>query len=205
MPDRVEVLTIGHSNHPLDHFLRLLNQHHVTAVADVRSSPTSRYSPQFNRGELVDSLRTNGIKYVFLGKELGARSEDPSCYEEGKVRYDRIACTQLFAEGIERVLAGASQERIAILCAEKDPIDCHRTVLVSRALSEADVAVQHILADGSLEQHSASMNRILAKFRLGDGDLFHTREELLVEALARQEAEIAYTRPVQAVDDLAST
>jgi uncharacterized protein (DUF488 family) len=80
------IFTVGHSNHPLDHFIALLQRHDIAAIADVRSKPYSRANPQFNRDELKEALTHTGIVYVFLGKELGARSEDAACYENGKVQ-----------------------------------------------------------------------------------------------------------------------
>jgi len=127
-------LTIGHSTHKIDYFVGLLRLNGVTAVADVRSVPASRHSPQFNRDPLKRSLASAEIKYVFLGRELGARSNDPNCYEAGKVQYDRLAKTELFQNGIERLLQGAAKETIAVACAERDPLDCHRTLLVTTQL-----------------------------------------------------------------------
>src|ERR1035437_1825005 len=98
------VLTIGHSTHSLAAFVGLLRQHSVTALADVRSTPFSRFNPQFNKETLEHSLKSHGIKYVFLGRELGARSDDPSCYENGRVQYARLARTELFRSGLERVM-----------------------------------------------------------------------------------------------------
>ena len=189
----VIVLTVGHSNHPLETFLALLRQHGVTVVADVRSAPYSRFNPQFNRKALEDSLETIDIEYVFLGRALGGRPDDPSCYEDGRVRYDRLARTPLYRQGIERVVEGAGRQRIALMCAEKEPLDCHRTILVGRSLVERGVAVTHILADGSLEPHDETMNRLLDSMELPRGDLLQSREELIAEALAHRERRIAFT------------
>src|SRR5579862_3475831 len=100
------VFTVGHSTHAQERFIGLLSAHGITAVCDVRSKPYSRVNPQFNRDELKEVLPVYGITYLFLGKELGARSDDPSCYEDGKVQYDRLARTELFKQGIERVQDG---------------------------------------------------------------------------------------------------
>src|SRR5262249_48596390 len=122
--------TIGHSNHPIQDFLDLLRRHGITAVADVRSTPYSRFNPQFRRAKLQASLAEVGIQYVFLGAELGARSQDPSCYDaDGRVSYARLAKTELFRSGIERLITGSSQYRISIMCAEREPLECHRTIL----------------------------------------------------------------------------
>lgn len=197
---QIQVLTIGHSTLSISSFMALLRGHGVTAVADVRSAPYSRFNPQFNRESLADALCSNGIKYVFLGHELGARSKDPSCYENGRVQYQALARTSIFQEGIDRVLRGAREYRIALMCAEKEPLECHRTLLVARALAERGVAVQHILADGRAESHEAAMQRLLDAVDLPHEDLFRSNEELVAEALVRQERRIAYVDEEFTVD-----
>lgn len=189
----VTLFTIGHSTHAIGVFVALLKQHGITAIADVRSAPYSRFNPQFNREVLRHSLNGEGIEYVFLGKELGARSDDPACYERGRVQYSRLARTPAFLRGLDRVLQGAARHRIALMCAEKDPLDCHRTVLVARSLVERGTAVQHILSDGSLEPYERSMDRLLTLIGLPQEDFFRSREQLTAEALTRQEERIAYT------------
>jgi uncharacterized protein (DUF488 family) len=188
----VAVFTIGHSTHSFEAFVALLKQHGVTAIADVRSAPFSQFNPQFNKDTLARGLKVSGIKYVFLGRELGARSEDRSCYENGRVQYGRLARTELFKQGIERVMRGAEEHRIALMCAEKEPLDCHRTLLVARALNERGVEVAHILGDGRLEAHRDAMERLLTVTGLLREDLFRSREDLIAEALARQEEKVAY-------------
>lgn len=188
----IVAFTIGHSTHPVEVFISLLKQHAVTALADVRSAPFSRFNPQFNKDALAGELKTHGIKYVFLGRELGARSDDPSCYENGRVQYGRLARTELFKQGIARVMKGAGEHRIALMCAEKEPLECHRTLLVARALDEQGVEVVHILGNGRLESHRAAMERLLDVTGLPHEDLFRSRADLVAEALARQEERVAY-------------
>jgi uncharacterized protein (DUF488 family) len=195
---RHAVLTIGHSTHTSEAFLALLRLHGVEAVADVRSSPFSRYNPQFNREALEQILKANGIRYVFLGRELGARSEDQSCYDNGRVQYVRLAKTPLFQSGLERILQGAGRYRVAMMCAEKEPLECHRTLLVAKALIERSQPVVHIHADGHLETHEDAMDRLLVVTGLPKDDLFRSKEELLLEALARQEQRVAYVDESQA-------
>ena len=191
------VLTVGHSNHSLEAFVALLQQHGVTALADVRSAPYSRFNPQFNRKALDASLQAVGIRYVFMGRALGGRPDDPSCYEDGRVRYDRLAKTPLFREGLERIVDGAGRQRIALMCAEKEPLDCHRTILIGRSLAERGIAVAHILADGALEPHDETMGRLLDSAGLPRQDLLQSREQLIEEALARRERRIAHAgKPV---------
>lgn len=186
------VFTIGHSTHASDFFLGLLTQHHISAIADVRSSPFSRFNPQFNREVLSRELHTHKIKYVFLGEELGARSKDPDCYIDGKVQYDRIAQTDLYRKGISRVLEGAERFRIALMCAEKDPLMCHRAVLVSRTLVEHSAEVNHILSDGSLEAHSHLIQRMLSRWNLLGDDMFDSEQARTQEAYRLQGNSIAY-------------
>jgi uncharacterized protein (DUF488 family) len=187
------VFTIGHSTHPLERLLELLSQHAITAVCDVRSQPYSRMSPQFNREPLEAALRSERIAYRFLGKELGARSDDPRCYEGGVVRYDRLAARDLFKQGLKRVLRGVQDGyHLALMCSEKEPLECHRTILVARHLEALGTPVAHIHADGHLETHDAAMSRLARLVNLPEGDLFHTREEFLEDAYRRQEARIAY-------------
>jgi uncharacterized protein (DUF488 family) len=194
------VFTVGHSTHTLEVFMALLSRHGVTALADVRSTPYSRANPQFNRETLERDLKASGIKYVFLGAELGARSNDLTCYEHGRVQYARLARTDLFRSGIDRVTRGANEYRIALMCAEKEPLECHRTLLVARALVELGVTVQHILADGRLESHDTTMERLLKIVGLPDHELFRSRDELMAEALIRQEQKVAYVDEKLAAD-----
>jgi len=186
------IYTIGHSTQPISSFLDLLKANAVSVVADVRSSPFSKYQPQFNRDSLQTELRQSGISYVFLGLELGARSADPSCYVDGRVQYDRLAQAPEYSDGINRLAEGAKSHSIALMCSEKDPLECHRTLLVSKSLVERGVQIKHILADGTLETYDDALTRLLRQMKLPEQDLFRDRSEILSEALKKQEFKIAY-------------
>ena len=186
------VYTVGHSNHSIETFLALLVRHAITAIGDVRSSPYSRRNPQFNREPLRDALSQAGIAYVFLGEELGARTRDPDCYEHGKVSYERLARTDAFQHGLERVQRGAAEYRLALMCAEKEPLDCHRTILVARHLHERGLALRHILADGALEAHEHTIERLKARLGLGE-DLFRAPEAVAREAFEVQGRRMGYS------------
>ena len=164
--NKTRIFTVGHSTHAFEDFVSLLERHVVDAIADVRSVPYSRWQPQFNREDLAAALKPRGIAYVFLGKELGARSDDPKCYENGQVQYRALAETPLFQSGIKRVQDGSRHRRIALMCAEKDPLDCHRTILVARELVASGLDVTHILEDGSLEPHDETMKRLSEQFAI---------------------------------------
>jgi uncharacterized protein (DUF488 family) len=186
------VYTIGHSTHTIEKFIALLKKYGITALCDVRSRPYSRMNPQFNREPLKQALREAGIVYVFLGAELGARSEDKSCYRDGQVQYDLLARTDLFKRGIERVKEGARLYRVALMCAEKEPLECHRTILVSRTLFEEGVPIWHILADGAIEDHAHAIERLVTMLRIPGSDMFRTDDAVVRDAYARQGNEIAY-------------
>ena len=185
------IFTIGHSNHSLEQFLALLSIHGVTAVADVRSAPYSRFCPHFSRDALTVALEAGGIRYSYLGRELGGRSDDPACYEGGQIQYELVARTSVFHEGLARVVGGAASWRVALMCAEKEPLDCHRTLLVAPALVATGVDVAHILADGELETHQRTMDRLLTELS-PNYDLFQPREELLARAMALRARRIAF-------------
>lgn len=187
-----EVFTVGHSTHSIERFIELLLCNQIQVVADVRSSPFSRFNPQFNRKELQESLRQAGIRYVFLGKELGARSDDPTCYVADKVQYDRLAKTALFQSGLDRVIEGSSKFRVALMCAEKDPLECHRTILVARELVKKGLAVTHILESGACELHGDSIKRLVTALGMSLDDMFRSQQDVFDNAYARQAGKIAY-------------
>jgi uncharacterized protein (DUF488 family) len=188
----LELFTVGHSTHSWEKFLELLRRHHIEAVADVRSSPYSQYNPQFNRETLQTALRQQNIPYVFLGEELGARRSGPECYVNGRVNYALVARAPAFICGLDRLVLGAARMRIAIMCAEKDPLDCHRCILVSPRLKERGIHVQHIRDDGTLESQEEAERRLAQKFDLAERELFQSETEVLTEAYRRQGEKIAY-------------
>jgi uncharacterized protein (DUF488 family) len=188
-----QVYTIGHSTHSTEKLIQLLATHDVTAVADVRSQPYSRINPQFNRESLRAVLKTAGIAYVFLGHELGARTVDKSCYIDGKVQYDLLARKTLFQEGLERIAQGVGRYRIALMCAEKDPLMCHRAILVCRHLAVRGITAKHILEDGGLESHDDALTRLLAELGIDEHDLFRSRDDLITEAYSLRGQRIAYS------------
>ena len=149
---RPSLFTIGHSNHPLDVFLALLSQHNIQILVDTRSQPYSKYSSQFNSHPLREAMKERGVRYVFLGKELGGRPEGDQFYDEkGYVLYGRIAQSEPFLQAIQKLEKGIEKYRIALLCSEEDPCVCHRKLLIGRVLVERGVQVYHIRGDGRIE------------------------------------------------------
>ena len=187
------LFTIGHSTHSFEQFAGLLARHRIEAVCDVRSAPFSRRNPQFNQDALKNELRAAGVSYVFLGRELGVRSANADHYVDGKVQYRSLAREPLFLEGLERVRRGAESLRIALMCAERDPLECHRTILVCRALRTADLDIKHILADGTVESRSATEQRLMDVLDIVP-DMFHGEAACVERAYDTQADRIAYVR-----------
>lgn len=157
----MKIFTIGHSNHPLESFIGLLKKHSISAIADVRSQPYSRHFPHFNQSPLKQALKSEGIAYAPLCDYLGARPKEQSCYVEGMARYELIATTEAFSIGLNRIFNGADQHQIALMCAEQDPIVCHRAILVCQYLRDTELDIQHILKTGDLESHKSLERRLL--------------------------------------------
>lgn len=167
----VTVYSIGHSNHTIDRFLELLDQHEIEVVADVRTAPFSRYSTQFNKDALANSLKRHELGYVFLGRELGGRPDGEQYYDvEGHVRYDRLSQSDLFHAGLERLQRGARDHRVAMLCSEGDPTQCHRHLLIARVLDSLGVAVVHIETDGTTTTYTEAASKTPTPLSLFDGE-----------------------------------
>ncbi len=193
-----EMFTIGHSNHTMEHFIELLRTHHISAIVDVRSNPYSEYSPQFNRELLEKKLRDIRVDYVFLGVELGARRKEESCYVSGQAKYHTIKNLSAFRHGLDRVLEGLEQYTLALLCAEADPLACHRTILICPELRACcpELKINHILGDGGLESHEEAEQRLIKLHKL-QPELFGeltSMSGLLQRAYEMQAERIAYKK-----------
>lgn len=155
-PAPPRLFTIGHSNQPAAHLLELLALHGVEVVVDVRSAPYSRFAPQFNRDALEPTVTQAGLRYLFMGEELGGRQLGTiRSLAERLAAYDQVVATEAFRHGIGRLLRGAADYTVALLCAEEDPTECHRRVWVARALQGHGAEVRHIRGDGRLDPEAA--------------------------------------------------
>lgn len=193
------VYSIGHSNHAMDRFIALLREHGVGVLVDVRSNPYSRMR-HFGRERLAGSLSHSGVRYGWLGEQLGARRTESECHVDGRPDCRRILALAAFRTGIDRLLTGAEAYVIAIMCAEREPLDCHRTVLVCRALRRRGVRIRHILYDGSIEEHEDTENRLLGLlghapglFRAADPpalveEAYTARWEMMTSGISQREA-----------------
>jgi uncharacterized protein (DUF488 family) len=193
------IYTIGHSNHPAEYFLELLHAHKINCIVDVRSTAASRFNPQYNKKALSDFLKKHGIAYLHLPEEFGARHNHPALVNaEGKVDFEKVRDTKKFRQGMERLCQGINKGfRIALMCAESEPLDCHRFSMISFALDGAGFNVQHILKDKTLESNAELEARLLRQYekKFKGRDIFSEeagRERLNI-AYRLKNKEIAYT------------
>ena len=170
------IKTIGHSNHPIERFVELLKAGGVETVVDVRSMPYSRRFPQFGRERLAKSLADAGVSYVWEGEALGGKRGDS---------YTELAARAAFKDALDRVIDRSRSATVCLMCAEKDPLDCHRTVLVSRRLAERGATIEHLLADGTNRPHADVEAALLAK--QAGPDLFDDRAQQLARAYDARE------------------
>jgi uncharacterized protein (DUF488 family) len=173
------IRTIGHSNHPIERFVDLLKAGGVERLVDVRSMPWSRRFPQFGRERLAKSLAEAGIAYAWEGEALGGKPKAGG-------GYDDLAARPEFKDAIRRLIADRADTSLCLMCAEKDPLDCHRTVLVSRRLAEHGVPIEHLLADGTVKPHGEIEEALLQKAG-GGADLFEDRTAQLARAYRTRE------------------
>ena len=185
--------TIGHSRHSIAHFINLLKEHAVSLIFDVRSIPYSRRNPQFSQKSLVEQLANEGITYIFSGKELGAKSPAPDCYVNGKVQFDLIATKPEFTHGLERIIDKTGEFKPALLCAEEDPLICHRTILICRHLRDRVNSILHIRGDGSMETNEMFEQRLVKATGSGEADLFDTETSIIGRAYDLQGQRISYS------------
>ena len=186
--------TIGHSNHTTSHFIALLKRHKINMVVDVRSLPYSRYCSQFNKNVISAALQAVNIKYIFFGKELGARPDVSECYESGSVDFKWIAGRKEFKDGLQLLLTDIGKYHIVLMCAEKEPLECHRTVLICRKLKEHNLSIKHILEDGRIENHHDTERRLVKMLKI-EPTLFEPEKkesDLIEQAYDQQSQNISH-------------
>ena len=191
-----EIYTIGYSTFIIESFLAVLRKYSINVVADVRSSPYSKYKPEFNKNELKHTLSNHNFSYVFLGDQCGARIKSPECYINGKADYNLISKHPLFIQGLDRIKTGIEKYRIVLMCAEKDPITCHRMILICKNLKAPEIQIYHILENTNLETQQNSEKRLLELYNLDQPHLFETENDQLNEAYERQASKIAYSQEI---------
>jgi uncharacterized protein (DUF488 family) len=189
-----DLFSIGHSNSPIERFIALLGEAGANAIADVRSTPYSRFCPWFSRNNLQAHLKAAGVAYLSYGEALGGRPGDASLYCDGVADYEAMAQTRAFQSGLERLQNEMAEHRVCLMCAEREPLDCHRCLLVARALAARGVAIGHILQDGTVEPHATTEQRLMQWAESAtEPDLFVTgQNDRLAAAYRRRSRAIGY-------------
>ncbi len=171
------VYTLGYGTRALEEVIRLFTRYGVSYVIDVRSSPYSRFKPEFSQEPLARRLEDCGIRYVFMGDLLGGRPVEPYCYRDGKVDYDRVKETAAFCKGIERVSNAWSQHlQVCLLCSEGRPEECHRSKLIGDVLEDKGIPVRHIALDGALCSQNEVIHRLTGAQQSFFGNEFTSRK-----------------------------
>ena len=191
MTENFDLLTIGHSNLPPDRFAALLQGARVTAIVDVRSVAFSRRFPWFSQQRLAERLARDGISYLPMGDALGGRPRDAALYRDGVADYEAMAVAPAFRAGLDRVTAEARRHRVCLMCAEREPLDCHRCLLVGRALAARGLAIGHVLVDGTVEPHTTTEQRLLALAGTAPADLLDDAAARLDHAYRRRAKAVA--------------
>jgi uncharacterized protein (DUF488 family) len=186
------IFTIGHSNHDITGFINLLLANKIELVIDVRSAPYSKIYPHFNRNTLKVSLTKNSIEYLFLGDSVGGRSNNIEDYSKGRIIYKKIAEKEEYISSIYLIISLSSEHKTVLMCSEKEPLECHRTLLVSRSIEMLKVKILHIHRDGQIESQSDAIQRLLKIWNLDSPSLFGEDAERIDEALTKQEGKYAY-------------
>jgi len=205
-----KLFTVGCSIHPIENFIELLRLHKVDCLADVRSIPFSAHTPQFNKDILSLNCRNNSISYVHMGKQFGAQREEQVLYSRDEkgyyVDFSKVAASAAFIEGIDRIMLGIQRGySIALMCTEKDPIDCHRAILVARNFALRNVEIKHILFDGKLLTQAELDSRLVQRYKKNEDceiDLFGDKVSensdesynTIADAYRRRGIEIAFRR-----------
>ena len=205
MPSTNGLFTLGHSNQEMSDFLGTLLRHEIKVVCDVRSRPGSFRFPQFNREPLEARLTAAKIRYEFCGEQLGGRPLDPQFYlANGLVDYSKRRRAPSFIEAVDKAIALARERKTAILCAEEDPLHCHRFLLICPALVARGVAPVHLRRGGAAETQRDAEDRLLQLHGFADvtsDSLFaHGRESALEDALRLQSEQYGFRTSPEAIE-----
>ena len=168
-PEVPSLYSIGYGARSMDEFLATLQAHRIEYLIDVRTTPFSKFKPEFTKELLQHHIERVGIRYVFMGDTLGGQPKDPSCHTDGKVDYDKVRARPFFQAGLERLKkAFAQQRRVALMCSEGRPEQCHRSKLIGEALTASGIPVGHIDEDGQV----LTQQQVIDRLTQGQMDLF---------------------------------
>jgi uncharacterized protein (DUF488 family) len=160
-PTPPPIYTIGYGARTLEEFLAALQAQQIAYLIDVRSTPYSRFKPEFNKRELESQLRLHGIRYVYVGDQLGGQPDDRDCYVDDRVVYDLVKAKPFYREGIARLRSAFGKGlRVALMCSEGKPELCHRSKLIGASLTELGIPVLHIDEEGVLRTQAEVLDEL---------------------------------------------
>ena len=194
------IYTIGYTGFTVEELVSRLKQLNINVVIDVRSSPYSERYSDYNKENIEAILSKNGIYYRNYAKEFGARQENRALYsKEGYLDFEKFAKTDAFLAGVEKIKNSVAKGyNIVFLCAEKKPIQCHRTILVARAFYELGYEVIHLVPNNETLSHGEVVSQLLNKYcpNIGQVGLFDENtksdDEYIAEAYRMQNKKIGY-------------
>ena len=192
------LFTIGHSNHSLENFKKILSDNNIHYVLDVRSIPRARFVPHFNEKQLSHYLNSINVNYANMGKYFGARQTQKEYYsQEGYLDFELFRESDLFQIGLNTTLKLLENSNVLLLCMERDPIDCHRAIMVGRGFELSRIKVNHILFDSTIITQDELNHRLLDKYfpARDQLSLFSNQEkdnELLIKAYRNRNKEVGY-------------
>ncbi|MCT4605739.1 MAG: DUF488 domain-containing protein [Marinisporobacter sp.] len=198
----MNIYTIGHTNYSIENFVKLIRLYNINCIVDVRSTPFSKYTPQFNRKDLKITLNQKGVHYIYMGIEFGARRNEQYLYtSQGYLDFEKTIKNKVFLQGVRRLVDGCEKGfNISLMCTEKDPFDCHRSIMVGKGLKDNGFDVKHIFPNGNVQTQEQIEQRLLDKyfknrFQVSLESFFEKQmdeEEMIAEAYRKRNKEIGY-------------
>ena len=194
----MKIFTLGYSGFLFREFAGMLRENHINAVIDVRSSPYSRHFPDYDKENIKYALAHQHIYYRSYAREFGARQDNPAFYTDGIMDFEKFSCSEQFLQGIEKLTEGMQKGySFALMCAEKEPVTCHRAILVAKAFRDRNFQVIHLMPDGNHISQNDIDYTLIQKFfpnhnQLSFNSEILSDEEMLKKAYILQNKEIGY-------------
>ena len=183
----MDIYTLGHSNYTIEKLIDMLKKYNINCVVDIRGTPYSKYNVQFDKEIIKYTLTKAGFIYIYMAKEFAAKRINKESYnEEGYSDFELVVNEKDFLDGIERLKNGCNKGyRIALLGAMQEPIRCHRSILVGRALIKYGFNVKHILDDSSIASQDDIEDMLLNKYFSNRNQI--TIDDLIGNSLSKEE------------------
>lgn len=180
----MEIFTIGYAGFKIDDFIKILKKYHINSLIDVRSMPFSKFHSEYNKPIFSKVLHDSGIIYRNYKKEFGARQDDRKYYPNGYLDFSMFTKSQVFLEGMDKIIKAIPLGyKFVLMCSEKDPITCHRNIMIAKAFYNNGISINNILSDGSIITQSDIETRLLDMYYPGRDQLSLFAEQLSLEEM----------------------